>query len=274
MRKPTTRWWGGLGIAALLLVLAAQAWAADEEEEEPVLKGEALRQYRAEVKRHLDYLLDRKTQDLLEKKIGEVGAEKTRAARDALIKFTIGRKSKKYVKAAFDALAGIGGKVARDFLCGKDALHSKDAVVSQYAAEALGRMGDPRATGPLLDVLTNKRTKGIVVGACAQALAKCTSGDEKATEVVFEFSRNRKSSIRAPVVEGLGYFGTQEALARLEEALTGDESAEVRAAAARGFGHARRSDSVDLLRKAADEDRSAGVRNACLEAIAAIRGEE
>jgi len=274
MRTPTTRRWAAWWLVFLLLVPAALVRAEEEEEEEPVLEGEARRQHQAEVKRHLDYLFDRKTQDVMEKKIAEVGAEKSRAARDALIRFATGLKSKKYVTAAFLALAGIGGKTTRDFLCGKDALLSKDAVVARYAAEALGRMGDPRATGPLLDVLTNRRTKSIVVGACAQALAKCTSGDERATEVVFERSRDPKASIRGPVVEGLGFFGTAEARARLEEVLTADENAEVRAAAARGFGHAKRSDDLALLRKVAEEDRSGSVRSACLQAIAEIQGGE
>lgn len=286
MRTKTDRrrrsWWFGVLLIALptLAVLASvPSWAEEEapaeaEEEEPVLKGEAKRKHQAEVKRHLAYILERKTQDLLERKIEEVGAEGTRAARDALIKFSIGRKSKRYVKAAFLALGGIGGKTTRDFLCGKHALLSKDVLVAQFAADALGTMGDPRATGPLLDVLTNRRTKTLVIGACAQALAKCAARDEKATEVVFEFSRHKKSSIRGPVVEGLGYFGTDEATARLEEVLTGDANAEVRAAAARGFGHANRSEAVPLLRKAAGEDRSASVRKACLAAIVTIQGDE
>jgi len=272
-------WWGG----AFLLVLFAgflvslpslrAEETAEAEEEEPVLKGEAKRRHQAEVKRHMAYLLDRKTQDILRQKIEKVGGEGTRAARDALIKFSIGRKSKKYVKAAFLELGDIGGKTAREFLCGKHGLLSKDVLVQQFAADGLGRMRDARATGPLLDVLTNRRTKTLVAGACAQALAKCSSGDEKATEVVFGFSRHKKASIRGAVVEGLGYFGTEEALRRLEEVLTTDTNAEVRVAAARGFGHAKRTEALELLRKAAADDRSASVSKACLEAIAEIQGD-
>lgn len=279
-RRRRVSWFGFLlfVLPTLAVFASGPAWAdeeaprREEEKEEPVLKGEAKRKHQAEVKRHMNYLLDRKTQDLLEKKIGEVGAERTRAARDALIKFSIGRKSKRYVKAAYLALGGIGGKTTRDFLCGKHALLAKDVLVVQFAAEALGKMRDPRATGPLLDVLTNRRTKTLVAGACAQALAKCSGRDERATEVVFEFSRHKKASIRGPVVEGLGYFGTEEAMARLEEVLTGDANAEVRAAAARGFGHANRSGAVSLLKKVAEEDRSASVRKACLDALVTIQG--
>ena len=123
-------------------------------------------------------------------------------------------------------------------------------------------------------MLTNRKTKTLVAGACAQALAKCSAGDEKATEVVFEFSRHKKASIRGPVVEGLGYFGTEAAMKRLEEALTTDKNAEVRAAAARGFGHTKRTDAVPLLRKVAEGDRSGSVREACIKAITKIEDDE
>ena len=91
---------------------------------------------------------------------------------------------------------------------------------------------------------------------------------------MFEFSRHKKASIRGPVVEGLGYFGTDEAMARLEEVLTGDGNAEVRAAAARGFGIAKRPESAALLPKTVEEDRSTTVRTACLAALKAIERDE
>ena len=286
------RWWvdgrrrAAALVAALCLLLAAVALLpytsaraeddapAQEEEEEPVLKGAAKRKHRAEVKQHLAYILDRKSQALLGQKLKEVAAKGTRAARDALIEFSIGRKSKKYLKAAFLGLGSIGGKVAREFLCSKHALLAKDVLVAQFAADGLAKMGDPRATGPLLDVLTNRRTKTLVAGACAQALAKCSAGDEKATETVFAFSCHKKASIRGPVVEGLGFFGTDQALKRLEVVLTSDKNAEVRVSAARGYGHAKRTDALPLLRKVAEDDNSGSVRKACLAAITRILDEE
>ena len=89
-------WW----LAILMAICLVPALVAAADDDEPELKGKAKKEHQAQVKKHMDYLLDRKTQGILEQKIRQVGSERTRAARDALIKFTIGRKSKRYVKVA------------------------------------------------------------------------------------------------------------------------------------------------------------------------------
>jgi HEAT repeat protein len=241
-------------------------------DEEPVLEGEAKKAHDAEVKRLVEHLLDRKSQDLIEEKIGEVGAQGTRAARDALIRFVTGRKSKRHVQRAFEALARIGGKVAVETLCGKEALRSRDAFQAQLAADALALAKDPRAVGPLLDVMTARGTKTIVVGAAAIALGKSAAGDEKASATILESSRDKRATVRAPVVEAHGFLAGDESYARLLEALADDDNAVVRAAAATGLGHAGRAEAIDVLEKATGEERSSSVREAIVLAITKLRG--
>ena len=266
-------------LIAVLVVLGAGAGslalAADEQEAdqgEPKLKGEAKKKHDAEVKKHLAHLLDRKSQALVVEKIESVGARGTRAARDALIKFTIGRKSKRYVRAAFLEIGKIGGKGGVEFLCGKHALKSKDVLIAEGAADGLAKGADPRAVQPLLAVITKRGTKILVLGACAKALGKCAGADPKALEVVLEQSRHKKSSIRQPIAEALGFFGTDAAMDRMKEMLRTDSNAEVRAAAARGLGHSGDTSAIETLQEALKDERSMSVKSAAMSAITKLRG--
>jgi len=244
----------------------------EENQEEPKLEGKAKKKHDAEVKKHLAHLLDRTSQALVVRKIEILGAIGTRSARDALIKFTIGRKSKRYVRAAFLEIGRIGGKGGVEFLCGKHALKSKDVLVAEGAANGLAKGADPRAVGPLLDVITKRGTKIVVLGACATALGKCATADPRALEVVLEQSHSKKSSIRRPIAEALGFFGTEAALDRVKEMLRTDSNAEVRAAAARGLGHSGDVGAVEILQEALKDERSMSVKTAALWAITKLRG--
>lgn len=237
------------------------------EEEEPVLEGEAKKAHLKEVKRLVKQLKDGKNREFVARRIELMGTEGTRASRDALMQFATRNKNQQYVDHSLRALAGIGGKKSIEFLCGKNALRSKHFLVQHSAAEALASARDERAVGPLLDVMTSKRTKIKVVGACALALGQSAGTDERVVDVLFKYSRHRKDTIRSYAVEALGYLATDEAVARLTEVLEGDKNTRVREYAAMGFGHTRRSDVIPLLKKALSEETAFTVRDACMRAI-------
>ncbi len=264
-------------VVGLVLSLAPLDVRAEEEStttpepDDPVLEGEAKRAHAKEVKALLKWLHGEKNREVVELRIKELGGRKTRAARDALIAFVPGNKNHEYATHAFYALGEIGGKTARTFLVGKHALRSRNFLVAHSAAEALGRTRDERAAPDLLAVMTHKRTKIKVVGACAIALGKCGGDHAPSVEALFKYSHHRKDTIRAYAVEALGYLGTDEAIERLTEALQEDDNARVRAAAATGLGWTRRSETIPVLEAALAEDNSHHVRDAVLAAIKVIR---
>lgn len=286
MRKPLRTRLGetiGWGLVLLLLLLAfdagtSPARAEDEgettapvEEEEPELEGDAKKAHEAEVKRLVKELKEEKNREFVSRRIETLGAEGSRASRDALMVFATKNKNQEYVDHAFRALAKIGGKKAIEFLCGKNALRARDFLVQHSAAEALATAKDERAAGALLDVMTSKRTKIKVVGACAVALAQSAGKDERAVEVLFKYSEHRKDTIRAYCVEALGYLATDEAVARLKEVLQSDKNTRVREYAAMGLGHTKRTDVLSLLKETAAEETAHTVRDACMTAIEEIQ---
>jgi len=275
---------GLVSMLALFLVLLAPcvhvppAWAEEtsdapaaeekeEEEEEPELRGEAKKAHDREVKRFLRILENEKNRALVSERIQALGADGSRAARDALMKFAERNKNQEFVHYSFMALADIGGKTAIEFLCGKAALRKRDFLVQHSAAEALSQAEDVRAIEPLLDVMTSKRTKIKVVGACAIALGKIAGGHEKAVKALFEYSAHRKDTIRSYAVEALGYLATDEAVTRLKSVLEEDKNTRVREYAAKGLGHTKRDDLVPYLQKVAGQETAHTVRDACVWAI-------
>lgn len=243
------------------------------EEEEPELTGDEKREHDAKVKEILRRIAREKNQQIVAGIIGGLGAEGTRAARDALIAYVDGNKNQEFVRLAFEALAKIGGRRTIEFLCGKQALRSSDFFVAQSAAKALAEAKDDRATGPLLDVMTDRRTKIEVVGACANALGKSAASDERVADVLLQFSEHKKDTIRAQVLEAVGYLASDAAVARLGDALQNDKNTRVRASAATGLKNTGRADTIPLLRQALDADAAFTVRNACLEAIKKLQGQ-
>lgn len=245
---------------------------APVEEEEPELEGEEKKAHKKKVKRLVKRLKDEKNREFVVLQIDVMGTEGTRASRDALMQFATRNKNQEFVHHTLLALAQIGGKKAIEFLCGKNALRSRHFLVQHSAAEALALAKDERAAGPLLDVMTSKQTKIKVVGACAIALGQSAGGDERVVDVLFEYSRHRKDTIRAYVVKALGYLATDEAVARLTEVLENDKNTRVREYAAAGLGHTKRSDVIPLLKKALSEETAFTVRDACMRSIRMLQG--
>jgi len=258
---------GYLGVGAFQQFLAEANPYLRPSDAEPKLRGKAKARHKKEVKRHFDYLQDSKIHGLLTDRIRELGSQKTRAVRDALIRFVIKRKSKEYIAAAFDALAKIAGKKAIAFLCGKKALGSGDFLVAQSAAQSLAIAKDPAATTTILEVMTHKGTKIEIVAACALALSKSAPEDERVVKAIFEYSEHRKDTIRAAAAEALGHLKSTEAVERLKVLLTSDKNTRVRAAAATGIGFTGRTDLIPLLRRVIEADKAHTVRTEALTAI-------
>lgn len=259
-----------LGLFASLV--AAEETTTTDEAEEPELTGEALEAHEREVKDILRFLRKEKNQEIVRARISELGVTATRAGRDALMEYAEGNKNHEFTQHAFRSLAKIKGKTAIEFLCSKSALQSRDFLVQHAAAEALGEAADPRARGPLLDVLGNPRSKSKVISACAIALAKCAADDELTIEALFVYSRHKKDTIRAYTIEALGYLGSDAAFERLSEALREDKNTRVREYAARGMGHLRRAEALPVLRESIENEKAHTVRQACLDAIRRIQG--
>jgi hypothetical protein len=259
------------GEALEAFLTLANAWLLPSDDE-PLLKGKARKRHAKEVKAIYDYLEGKKQPGLLVDRIRDVGSRGTRGARDALIRFAIKRKSKEYVAAAFSALADIGGLIAIEFVCGKDALGSGDFLVAESAANALAEAKDPQATTPILGVMLNKRTKVEIIFACALALAQSDPKDPRVIDTLFEFSEHKKDTARAGAVEALGYIATDEAVARLKEVLLHEKNTRVRAAAATGFGHTKRPEFIPFLRSAIENDNAHTVKTEGLAAIQKLQG--
>jgi hypothetical protein len=235
--------------------------------EEVELEGEAKKKHEQEVKETLAMLRTEKNRETVAGRIERIGAQGTRAGRDALMAFAVGNKNQEYLEKTFRALAKIGGNKAIDFLCGKNALRSGDFLVQQSAAEALATAKSPRAVGPLLDVLTDKATKIEVVGAAAKAVAQSAPRDERVTETLFKLTEHVKDTIRAYAVEALGYLATDDATARLVDVLVNDKNTRVRGGAATGLGNSGRRDVIPHLEKAFEAEQAFTVKDKIQQAL-------
>ena len=99
------------------------------------------------------------------------------------------------------------------------ALRDKDPIVRQDAVEALGIIGDKRATEPLIKALRNKDE--IVRDYAVKALE--TFGDERAVEPLIKLLASRSRS-RAVAAKALGTFGDLRAIEPLIKALEYNDS--------------------------------------------------
>ncbi len=272
--KEVARFEGYLSVENFGLFLGAVNPWLEPADVEPDIRGKNRSRHRGVVKKRIAYLEDNKHQGLLVDRVKDLGLQKNRAARDALMKFATGRKSKEYVTAAFFALAKIGGKTAIEFLCSSRALNSKDFLVAQQAAHALGAAMDARGVDALLGVLGKRGTKIEVLSASCLALARSAPQDERVIKAVFEHSKHAKDTVRAGAAEALGYLKSAEGLERLKVMLTSDANTRVRAAAALGIGHTMHAELIPVLRKAIADDKAHTVRTSALAAIRELQGEK
>lgn len=120
-----------------------------------------------------------------------------------------------------------------------------------HAARGLGRAGDRRAVGPLIDALNVNERKG-------EFLDEPDSLDELA-------SLYEARCLAQAASQALGLLGDPRAFSPLIDALN-DESEEVRRAAVQALGVLGDPRAIDPLKKAL-EDRKKGVREAAAEAL-------
>lgn len=257
-------------VVVLILVVLAPALLAQEDggtDAESGMTKEERKAHDKDVKRRLHELLAEKNKVLVIAKMERFGKDGAPAKRDALILYVRRTKNQEHKNTALLALAEIGGKKVCDFLCGKDALKSRDFMVQRSAATALGILKDPRAIDPLLEVMTSKYTKIQVVGGCAKALAQSYPNDEKVVKTLFDYTHHKKDTIRSMSLEALGYLASDAAVERLTEALLKERNTRARGAAATGLGHTLRRDVIPLLEERIGKDNSLTVKDCCSRAI-------
>lgn len=208
-----------------------------------------------------------KARDPLLQFLNELEADGSRAARDFLMSYARTVKSAEYRARAFEALTKIGGAKAMAFLCGKDGVRAADFAVQHDAIEALSKSGDKACVEPLLAVLSDPAVKIENVGAICITLAKIAPGDPKVEAALFKEAADKRDTVRANAVEGLGRVGSDKAYAFLPDELKNDKNTRCRAAAATGLGHTKRQEAIPALQAAAAEDKSESVRNAAIQSL-------
>ena len=145
-------------------------------------------------------------------------------------------------------------------LCAR--LSDRDPEVRLVAIRALGHIGDPAATGPLLATLAT--TDPAPVHLVADALEKLDSGADAA---LLDALTHPEARVRATVLDTLRLRGTTGAEALVITALYGDESDEVRRRAAAVLGRTGGRAALDPLLRAANLDPSTAVRSAAARAL-------
>lgn len=145
-------------------------------------------------------------------------------------------------------------------------LDDRDPEVRPVAARALGRIGAPRAAGPLLSAL-GREHHALPVTVVAQALLRIGLPGAPAVAVSLMAS---SGLVRTTAADVLGRLGAAAAHDRLVDALAHDGSDEVRAAAATALGRLGLPGSAGPLLAVAGEGAVPRVRLAARQALAAL----
>jgi HEAT repeat protein len=154
-----------------------------------------------------------------------------------------------------EALVGHGEAVV-DMLIEK--LRVDDADVRLAAVAALGRLGDPRATGPLCGLLGDERSLTLAVAAALARIA-----DPRALEPLLALIGHRDPAVRQAVIGALNSIGHPDMVNRVEALLVSPDAATRESAVriAGYFGYPTCEDAVF----AACGDPEESVRRAALE---------
>jgi hypothetical protein len=233
---------------------------------EPVLSNEEQRAYDKEFhgyeRRYLKIELPIEMHALLD----AVEQSGTRAARDWAIQLAKKVKSAEYRARAFAILVKIGGKPSMEVLLGKHGVKSGDFNVQVQAAAALEKTTDKRCVPVLLELLAGPALKMEALGQICLTVGRVGHDDPKVEEALFLRIHEKRDTVRARVVEGLGHVKTVKAFNHVLHSLK-EKSATVREGAAKGLGHAGRQEAVPVLQAAAKDDNSQPVRAAALESL-------
>ncbi len=141
-------------------------------------------------------------------------------------------------------------------------LDDRDPDVRLVAIRALGRIGDPAATGPLLSTLAGPAPAPVqLVGYALIQL------EQAADEPLRAGLNHPEPQVRATVLDTMRLRGTTGAEARVIAVLRDDESAEVRRRAAGMLGRVGTRAALDPLAAAATGDPARSVRAAAAAAL-------
>jgi HEAT repeat protein len=144
-------------------------------------------------------------------------------------------------------------------------LKDKDENVREYAAQALGELGDARAVEPLIITLKDKDKN--VREYAAKALGKI--GDSRAVEPLIAAMKDKDYSVRGNATEALGKIGDSRAVEPLI-AVMKDKDYDFRESAAEALGKIGDSRAVaPLIATLRDDNRK--VRNSAIDALSKFR---
>ena len=145
-------------------------------------------------------------------------------------------------------------------------LQAEDLDTRHAAVVGLGRIGDRRATLPLLDVLANEPSLRVVT---AGALARI--GDRRAFEALLGFLRDPDPAVRQAVIAALNSIGHPAMAGRISPLLH-DSDPHVRESAIRIAGYFGYPECADDLLSACRDEETA-VRRAAVEHLAFLDDE-
>jgi hypothetical protein len=179
--------------------------------------------------------------------------QKMTAKRDVkgLIKALSYTKSYDIPDSAANALVKIGDQAVEPLI---NELHHPNLEVRWRAAEALGKIGDPRAVEGLTKALNDQID--IVSLHAAEALGKI--GDPRAVEALIEALDNPSVAVSSPSAIALGKIGDPRAFEALAKALR-DTDVRLRASAADALGMIGGPTAIEALTEALN-DSSEGIR--------------
>lgn len=150
------------------------------------------------------------------------------------------------------------------------ALDDPDPLIRRHIVTALGKIKDPRAEDPLISVLGNKEEAFYVRMTAAEALGEVKGPDS--VEHLVSALNDPHWQVRSRAAKALGQIGDTRALGPLTSALK-DEDPTVRAYAADALGNLHDHRAVEAL-VAALKDGNKNVRQRVERALRLITGTE
>ena len=147
-----------------------------------------------------------------------------------------------------------------------EALEADDPLIRRQAADALGRIGDPRAVEPLIATLKDR--DALIRGHAVQALGRIKDPRAVTPLIAILNSREQESHVRMNAAEALGAISDPRAVEPLILALL-DDSWGIRSRAALALGKLKDPRVVGSLIGAL-QDKEAAVRGSAAEALGIV----
>jgi hypothetical protein len=175
-------------------------------------------------------------------------------------------KFKDHDRKALDRIIEIGKPAVEALII---ELQSKEcnSFTRSFAAEALGRIRDPKAVNPLINIL-NKDENFFVRSCAAGALGNI--GDLKAIDPLIDALKDEYLFVRSSAAEALGNIGDFKAVDPLINALKDEESL-VRLLVAKALGDIRDHKALEALETVSLTDKDETVKREAKIAIARIK---